>query len=708
LTECEIQSPACPAVPAQTAAKRLELIARITRAVVGTTSITALASELAEQVRQAFASNGCVIRTREDDDLVLLGSAGVPQHELTPRLKVGWGISEKIMTERRALFIPDVRDDPATRPYVGKPTTSYQFTSYAGAPLLAEDNVIGMIGIYFREKQETLTHADLQHLQLVGNHIAVAVLNERMYQELKVQRDLLQSEIESRRRTEDALRHSQALYRLITENSQDMICVLDAEGNCIYASPSVSRVLGYPLEQFVGTNISTILHPDDAVNVLELASKVMAGGLATAMYRLRHSDGRFLWMEGQGGRMELDGEPYLLKVSRDVSERRLLEEQLSQAQKMESIGRLAGGIAHDFNNLLTAILGYTQLAHLEIAPESPIAPFLSNIEGAAQRAAGLTRQMLAFARRQTVDPQILNLNELVVSLDSLLRRLLGADVELVTLPEMMLGSVLADAHQLEQVIVNLAVNARDAMPDGGKLTLRTANATVLRPATLPHGEIASGEYVLLTVTDTGEGMTEEVKQRIFEPFFTTKEVGKGTGLGLATCYGIVKQSGGHIIVNSAPGQGTTFAVYLPRAYEEHAHVLVAADETRSLQGNETVLLVEDEPSVRAMAARSLRMAGYTVYEAEHGEEALRQIAGREHEISLLITDVIMPRMGGYQLAQRLTETQPSVKILFVSGYAQAAPPFGLTDGITTLQKPFSPSVLTRKVRELLDGAAAHV
>jgi CheY-like chemotaxis protein len=372
---------------------------------------------------------------------------------------------------------------------------------------------------------------------------------------------------------------------------------------------------------------------------------------------------------------------------------------------MEGIGRLAGGVAHDFNNLLTVMTGYGEMARETLSPTDPAREDLGELLKAAERATDLTRQLLAFARKQAIEPRILNLNELILDMGRLLRRLIGEDIELVTHPAPDLGQAKVDRGQIEQVVVNLAINARDAMPDGGKLTIETKNATLDDLYAQRHLEVSAGDYVLLAISDTGVGMDAEVQSHLFEPFFTTKAAGKGTGLGLATCYGIVKQHGGSIGVYSEVGHGTTFKIYLPRIIPPTEEIAHRNEINGLLRGVETVLLVEDEVAVRALAARVLRAQGYTVLEAANGDEALALAQDRgETEIDLLLTDVIMPQIGGRELAARLAMLIPTVKILYMSGYTDDAIVHHgrLEPGTVFLHKPFSPAALARKVREVLD------
>jgi signal transduction histidine kinase len=380
------------------------------------------------------------------------------------------------------------------------------------------------------------------------------------------------------------------------------------------------------------------------------------------------------------------------------------EEQLRQAQKMEAVGRLAGGVAHDFNNLLTVVTGYCDLLMRKLDAGSPLRADADEILGAADRAAGLTRQLLAFSRKQVLQPRVLELNDIVAHMEKMLRRLIGEDIELRTVFEPALGQVKADHGQIEQVILNLAVNARDAMPVGGKLTIETANVFLDQKSVFRNRGLEVGEYIMLAITDTGVGMTDEVKAHLFEPFFSTKGVGKGTGLGLATCYGIVTQSEGDIRVYSEPGHGTTFKVYLPRLRQQTAEAPVHEVSDDLPRGTESVLMVEDDPTVRKLAKAVLRGCGYAVQEATNGVEALSLIA-RNSSFDLVITDVIMPKMSGKELYLEIKERLPDTRVLFISGYTDDALAHHgvLEKDLLFLEKPFSPARLAQKVRAVLDG-----
>jgi len=383
------------------------------------------------------------------------------------------------------------------------------------------------------------------------------------------------------------------------------------------------------------------------------------------------------------------------------------ELQLQHAQKMDAVGRLAGGVAHDFNNVLSVILGYATMIGDDLKPGEPLRADIDEIKIAGQRAAQLTRQLLAFSRQQALEPKVLDLNQVVGAMENMLRRLLGADIDLTLLPATQLWNVRADPGQFEQVLMNLAVNARDAMPKGGRLTIELKNVELDEDYAAAHHEVTPGSYVMLAVSDSGSGMDRATVARIFEPFFTTKEQGKGTGLGLSIVFGIVKQSGGHVWVYSEPNQGTTFKLYLPRA--EGVTISSAAEVTalRTTRGNETVLLVDDDDQVRAVARGILRRQGYVVLEAANGGEALLIAEQHPAKIQLLLTDVVLPRMSGRQIAERITTMRPGIDVLFMSGYTDdAVLQHGILEsGVAYLQKPLTPDSMARKVRQVLDASA---
>jgi PAS domain S-box-containing protein len=496
------------------------------------------------------------------------------------------------------------------------------------------------------------------------------------------------TDIEDHRLAEQA----QARLAAIVENSDDAITSADNEGRVLTWNPGAERLYGYTAAEMVGRPFSVVV-PPGLWDEVPRRMAMVARGQAVATFetvRLR-KDGRRIDVSISVAPLR-DASGKVVggsAITRDISARKRLEEQFLQAQKMEAVGRLAGGIAHEFNNLLTVINGYAALLLQDLGATAPATGPAHAILKAGERAAGLTRQLLTFSRKQIVAPRVFDLNAVVTDTEALLRRLIGEDVLLTKDLQAGLGAVRADPTQVQQVVLNLAVNARDAMPDGGRLSIATRDA---------------GEYVLLAVTDTGCGMTDEVQAHLFEPFFTTKGPGKGTGLGLSTVYGIVKQSGGHIEVESQPGMGTTVRVHLPRGDEAPAEEKPPGDGLPP-RGTETVLLAEDEDEVRALVRQVLQGGGYTVLEARDGAEALAVATRYDGPIDLLVTDVVMPGVDGRGLAERLSGRYPRLKVLYLSGYTDDAV---VRRGVSQeeahfLQKPFSPAVLARKVREVLDA-----
>jgi two-component system cell cycle sensor histidine kinase/response regulator CckA len=514
-------------------------------------------------------------------------------------------------------------------------------------------------------------------------------------------------DVSERRKAEAALRESEERYRTLVEGVRDIIFALSPEGTIASLNPAFETITGWRREEWVGQPFERLVHPEDLPLALELLGRVVRGELRPAsQFRVRTAKGDYRVGEFSATPQLHEGRLVgILGIGRDVTERVQLEQQLRQAQKMEAVGRLAGGIAHDFNNILTAITGYADLLLEDLGATDPRRQDADEIHKAADRAAGLTRQLLAFSRQQVLQPTVLEVNKLVSDLEKMLRRLLGEDVELGTRLAPTTGRVKADPGQLEQVIMNLAVNARDAMPNGGKLTLETGNVDLDEAYAADHYPARAGPFVLLAVSDTGIGMSEETQAHMFEPFFTTKEKGKGTGLGLATVYGIIKQSGGFIWVYSEVGHGTTFKLYLPRVEElaERASQPAQAP-ARAARGTETVLVVEDEAPVRSVARQVLERHGYTVLEAPSAEAALDIATRYSGTIHLLLTDVVMPGLNGRELATRLANLRPDARVIFMSGYTDdAVTRHGVLEpGSAYVQKPFTPDAIARKVREVLD------
>jgi PAS domain S-box-containing protein len=514
-------------------------------------------------------------------------------------------------------------------------------------------------------------------------------------------------DITERKRAEDALRANERRLRTLFETVNLIVLMLDANARVDYVNPYFLSLTGYTRDEAFGSNwLERFLPKAQQAELssvfLELLENDFHPHYQNPIVTKAGEERMISWHNTV--LRDAQGRPTgTLSIGEDITEHQRLEEQFRQAQKMEAVGRLAGGVAHDFNNLLTVITSYSTLLLDDMGAADSRREDLEEIRKAATGAAGLTRQLLAFSRQQVLEPKVLDLNAVVAGAGKMLQRLIGEDVALVTVLAPDLGSVKADPGQIEQVIMNLAVNARDAMPDGGKLTIETVNVELGDAYTQEHRPVSPGPYVLLSVSDTGTGMDESTKAHLFEPFFTTKEKGKGTGLGLATVYGIVKQSGGFIWVYSEPGHGTTFKMYLPRV-NEPAMDLHQGQTPESVRGTETILLAEDAAGVRAVAREVLKRNGYAVIEAADGQAALALAAAHAGPIHLLVTDVIMPEMSGRQLADRLREGRPELKVLFVSGYTDdAIVRHGILEpGIAFLQKPFTPESLARKVRAVLD------
>jgi len=499
-------------------------------------------------------------------------------------------------------------------------------------------------------------------------------------------------------RAVEALERREEHYRSLIEHSLDLISILNVDGTIRYVSPSHERVLGYHLDELVGQNVFAFIHPDDLGGVKE--SFVRGDGAASSESRFRHKDGSWRMLESFGRNLaHVPGVSGLVVNSRDVTDRKRLEEQLHHSQRLEAVGRLAGGVAHDFNNLLMVITGYSQMLLDGLHAGDPVRTDLEQVVKASESATDLTRQLLAFSRRQVVRPAILSLNVLVQDMDRMLRRVIGEDIELIASFAPDLKTVRADPGQLEQVVLNVAVNARDAMPNGGKLTLETANVQVTDEFARAHAAPKIGHYAMLSMRDTGFGMDAEVLTRLFEPFFTTKE--NGTGLGLSTSYGIIKQSGGDIWVDSKPGHGTTFRIYLPVA-EDAVEPAEAPRESPALGGAETILLVEDEDGVRRVVETMLKRHGYNVLSSASCGDAKSLAERYAGPIHLLITDVVMPGMSGRTMAESLTARRPETKVLYVSGYGGP-----LESDISSgfLQKPFTTEELARKIRALFPPAS---
>jgi PAS domain S-box-containing protein len=524
-------------------------------------------------------------------------------------------------------------------------------------------------------------------------------------------------DVTERREALDALEQMLERFSLAARGAQDGFWdtqpeagrIFENPNSPIWYSPRLKELLGFTDAEFPDVLGSWMcrLHPDD----IERVRKAIEAHLSRRVpfnieYRLRVKSGEYRWFAAVGQAVwDEQGRPVRMAGSlRDLTEKRRLEEQFYHAQKMEAIGRLAGGIAHDFNNLLTAMMGYADLVLDQIGELEPLAHEVEQIIAGGRRAASLTRQLLAFSRKQVLTPEVLSLTTVVADAERMLRRVIGAHIELSTALDSELGVVNADPSQVEQIILNLALNARDAMPNGGRLTLETQNVDLDEQYAQIHPEVTAGRYVMLAVSDTGSGISPEVQERIFEPFFTTKEIGRGTGMGLAAVFGIVKQSGGHIQVYSEMGHGATFKIYLPRVIDTTIVPKVPAPRGQVPRGTETILVVEDDTAVRQLTNRILSDCGYRVFEASNGAEALAFCERSVEMLDLMITDVVMPKMGGHELVERVSKLRPGLGILYISGYTDGAilNQGGVAAGPQFLQKPFTPQNLARRVRNILD------
>ncbi len=611
----------------------------------------------------------------------------VDEEDVTPAAKkLGKGLTEYVLrTGQPLLASPETFDDLVRRgeaETVGAPSVDW-----LGVPLKAGEQTFGVLVVQSYKENVRFSQPDKEILTFVSQQVANAVEHKR---------------------SEEALRRSEASYRSLIEGAAYGIYRSNKAGKLLEVNPALVEMLGYGSEaELMSRNLGADVYADPAERARLIAQYENQDRFRGVEVNWKHKDGSILAVR-LTGRPVLDEKgqlEYFEGIVENVAERRALEEQLRQSQKMEAVGQLAGGIAHDFNNLLEVIMGYSDLLTEGLPVGDPLRRQAEEIYKAGKRAAGLTRQLLAFSRKQVLQPRVLDLNVIVTDLQKLLRRTIGEHIEFTAKLSPSLGRVKADPNQVEQILMNLAVNARDAMAHGGSLRVETANLRVDEKLAQQHTGLRPGEYVLLSVADTGSGMDLKVQARVFEPFFTTKEKGKGTGLGLATVYGIVKQSEGYIAVESAPGQGTAFHIYLPRVETPAAPAPAPPEKPASTTGSETVLLVEDEDAVRRLARAFLENRGYTVLEARDGAHAIEICEDRGQIIHLMVTDVVMPKMGGRELAQRVAPIRPEMRVLFVSGYtgdslvlpgSQAA----------FLEKPFGPADLIKKVREILDQKPA--
>jgi PAS domain S-box-containing protein len=607
-----------------------------------------------------------------------------------------------------SLLNPDgivLRCNKALRDFVGRP-----FNEIIGRPLpeilgVASDSTGTCV---FRLAQKSLRREsstmELQHRWFVVHADPILDGSGRVTGFAHVM-----SEITQRKQAEVALTEEKERFRVLVEGSPFGVALLSKENRYLYLNPRFVEIFGYTLDDIPTRRSWFEKAYPDPVYRNDLISSWKMDLVSSRSRQLGPQTSSVTCKDGAVKRIRAipvvteTGDRFLFYE--DITEQENLRNQFIHAQKLEAVGRLAGGVAHDFNNLLTVINGYAGLALDGLGQDDPLRAELDSIRNAGTRAAVLTRQLLTFSRKQVIAPTILNLNEVIGNIEKMLRRLIGEDVELVTVMADGLGPVKADPGQIEQIVMNLAVNARDAMPEGGTFTIETRDIDIDRDYAKHHMDVGPGRYVLLTVSDTGVGMDQEIKSHIFEPFFTTKEQGRGTGLGLSTAYGIVKQSNGHIWVYSEPGKGTIFRIYLPRVKESGIKEKEQPKSESLPRGNETVLVVEDDEALRNMAERILASVGYNVFKAANGAEALLLCEKLKDPVHLLLTDVVMPVMYGTDLAERLGQVMPGIKTLYMSGYTDGAITQKVLheEGAQFMTKPFGKSALLLKVRKVLDG-----
>ena len=611
---------------------------------------------------------------------------------LFEELKVKWddseyglGVTGRAIKTEKLQQVDSIQKDLLSKPWHDfAKKAGYQST--CSLPLKVDGRVVGAINVCSREK--TVFHGEeLELLKEVTGDISFAVASLR--------------ERRKRRLAEEALRDSEEKYRAMMEAMKDLVYICSPDYRIKYMNPAMLRSIG---RDATGELCFKALHDLEEKCPWCVHNKIRQGDCfdqdIVSPMNNRH------YHITSSPIVRRDGSTSKMTVFRDTTDFKKMEAQLRQAQKMEAIGVLAGGIAHDFNNLLTVIIGNAQLALLNVVKDESLRMEIEEIKSAGDKAVSLTRQLLAFSRKQIIEPVVLDLNEEINETEKMLKRMIRENIEFQTFLEPELWKVYADQGQIDQVIMNMVLNARDAMPRNGKLTIETANADLDENYFLEHGiEEAPGHYVMLAVSDTGSGMDKKTREQIFDPFFTTKEVGKGTGLGLSTVYGIVKQNNGFVWVYSEPGKGTTFKIYLPKVKEDTKPEEKEQTPVEDLGGFETILIVEDNEGLRKFAQKSLLMHGYRVLNAENGEDALRVSQAHEGQIDLMITDVVMPKMGGKKLAERLQPLYPQMKVIYMSGYTDnAVVRHGVLEpGLNFIPKPFTPENLARKVREVLDA-----
>ncbi len=666
---------------------RLETLLRLNR-MTGSTLHEIAEFAMEEAVRLTQSTIGYVAFMNEDETILTMHAwsrAAMRECQIDdkpleyPLETTGlWG---EAVRQRRPMITNDYR---ASNPHKrGTPQGHVEVLRHMNVPIIDGDRIVIVAGV--GNKPADYDEADVRQLTLLMTGMWHIV---------------------QRKRDEEALRASEEKYRQVVENAHDSIFIAQ-DGLIKFPNPQLSVISGYSPAGLTRKPFLEFVHPDDRELVGSTYQRRLRGEEAAPTYSFRamNKQGDTVWVEVSSVLITWEGRPASLNFMRDITLQKKLESQLVHAQKMESVGRLAGGVAHDFNNKIQAIFGYTSLALTEVHPDSIVYQWLQEVEKAAQQSADLTRQLLAFARRQTIRLQVLDLNETISAMLNMLRRIVGEDIDLHWDGGRGLWSVKMDPAQIDQIVVNLVVNSRDAISGAGHISLKTQNTSLDGAFCAAHTGAVPGDYVLLSVSDNGSGMAKETMQNIFEPFFTTKEMGKGTGLGLATVYGIAKQNMGFIDVQSELCRGTTFHIHLPRTHVPVSEEQSSQETDENLRGTETVLLVEDEESVLQLSKRILEQLGYAVLAAENPLDALELARSHSGRIDLLLTDVIMPGMNGKEFTEKLSAIKAGFRAIFMSGYTDdvIAQHGVLDEGVHFLQKPFSVQSLAAKVREVLDA-----
>ncbi len=663
-----------------------QVISEVVQALNQTANLDELLAGIHQALKKVLHAENCFVALHHAETNAFTFPFFVDQVDVAPPPQiVGRSCTAYVFRAGSPMLIPQSEFDRLAAlgevELVGSPSPSW-----LGVPLKTPTATIGVLAVQHYENENAYDTRDLEFLNSVGGHIALAI---------------------ERRRSEEALRKNEEMFRLLFSYNPLPTWVMDRESlRYLEVNEAAVRQYGYSPDEFRNMTALDIRPEEDRAKYLEHLKQRGTDTRRHGHWKHRKKDGKVFQVETISHELDYAGRRVRLVVAQDISERRLLEQQLRQSQKMEAVGRLAGGVAHDFNNLLMVIKGHTELLLNALPPSEQYSRKIEQIERAADRASSLTRQLLAFSRLQVLQPRVMNLNDVVEEMGRLLPRLIGEDVELVIRTTEDLGAIRADASQMEQVIMNLAVNARDAMPSGGRLVIETSNVELDSTYNEVHPIVREGRYVLLAVSDSGTGMDAATQAHIFEPFFTTKAQGKGTGLGLATVYGVVKQSGGFIWVYSEVGRGTSFKIYLPRVDQVVERISPVLSASEAPRGTETILLAEDEQDVREVAREFLESGGYTVIEARDGTEALKLAEKHVGALDMLITDMVMPGMTGQELAARLAEKREGLRVLYMSGYSEQVA-LESAQGRSSrhlLTKPFSRWALLRTIYEILKQA----